>query len=108
MVPRTYPCRRFGARDFLPKDEVRGGLLGALAVSLASLGAVNPVEADAFGWPIMEDVECVAVKDRDDVAGEVGGYNGVGNKKDPSRNSAASAMRTKLTFIVIVSLACAD
>jgi hypothetical protein len=35
-------------RDFFSKSEVRGGLLGSLAVGLAFLWAVDAVKADAF------------------------------------------------------------
>ena len=58
--------------DFLPEGEVRGGVLGFLAVGLAFLRAVDAAEADAFGFVVVQDFNGVAVEDRDDGAGKVG------------------------------------
>ena len=59
--------------DVLPKDEVRGGVLGIVAKGLAFLRAVDATETDAFRALVVQDFESVAVKDSDDGAGEVGG-----------------------------------
>jgi hypothetical protein len=59
-------------RDYFPESEVRGGVLGFLAVSLAFLRTVDPAETDAFRVLVVEDFEVVAVEDGDDGAGEVG------------------------------------
>ena len=37
--------------------------------------AVDVTEADAFGVVVMQDLDGVAVEDRDDMAGEVGGVS---------------------------------
>ena len=59
--------------DILPKDEVRGGVLGIVAKGLAFLRAVDATETDAFRALVVQNFESVAVKDSDDGAGEVGG-----------------------------------
>ena len=43
---------------------------------MALLRAVDPAEADTFGVGVVEDFDGVAVEDRDDVDGEVGGKKG--------------------------------
>lgn len=58
-------------RDFFAKGEVRGGVLGSRAVSLAFLRAVDAAEADAFSMVTVQDFDGVAVEDRDDAAGKV-------------------------------------
>jgi len=57
----------------LPKGEVRGGVLGVVAVGLALLRTVNTAEADTFSAVVVQDFEGIAVEDGDDGAGEVGG-----------------------------------
>jgi len=52
-------------RDILPECEVRGGLLGSLAESLAFLRAVDAVESDTFSAVVVQDFDGVAVKDGD-------------------------------------------
>ena len=59
--------------DVLPKDEVRGGVLGIVAKGLAFFRAVDATETDAFRALVVQDFESVAVKDSDDGAGEVDG-----------------------------------
>jgi hypothetical protein len=38
--------------------------------------AVDPVEADTFGVLVVQDFDCVAVEDRDDLAGEISNGSG--------------------------------
>ena len=59
--------------DVLPKDEVRGGVLGIVAKGLAFLRAVDAVESDALRALVVQDFESVAVKDSDEGASEIGG-----------------------------------
>ena len=61
----------------LARQDRRG--LGLTRKSSKSILMPDPTSSpetvpDTVIIPIMEDVECVAVEDRDDVAGEVGGY----------------------------------
>jgi hypothetical protein len=58
--------------DFFAKGEVRGRLLGSLAVGLAFLRAVDPTETDTFMALVVQNFDGVAVEDADDGAGEVG------------------------------------
>jgi hypothetical protein len=51
----------------LAEAQLRGGLLGPLAVGLAFLRAVDAVEADTFQALIVQDFEGVAVEDEDDL-----------------------------------------
>jgi hypothetical protein len=56
-------------------------LLGSLAEGLAFLRTVDPAEADTFRVLVVQDFDCVAVEDRDDVGGEVGGKRrGIGRQ----------------------------
>jgi len=41
---------------FFPKDEVRGGVLGVVAVGLTFLWTVDPVEPDAFGALVVQNL----------------------------------------------------
>ena len=59
--------------DVLPKDEVRGGVLGIVAKGLAFFRAVDATETDAFRALVVQDFQSVAVKDGDNGTGEVGG-----------------------------------
>ena len=58
-------------RDFLLIDQLRGGLLGSLAVGLAFPRAVDAVAADAFRVSVVQSLEGVAIDDGDDRAGEI-------------------------------------
>ena len=55
--------------DFFPKAEVRGGVLGVVAVGLAFLRAVDAAEADAFSMVTVQYFEGVA-DDRNDRRGD--------------------------------------
>jgi hypothetical protein len=48
-------------------------VLGACAKRLAFLWAVDPTETDAFSFVVVQDLECVAVEEGDDGAGDVVG-----------------------------------
>ena len=50
-------------RDFFPKSESRGGLLGSFAVGLALLRAVDAIESNTFRVLVMQDFDGVAVED---------------------------------------------
>ena len=54
--------------NVLPEGEVRGGVLGALAVGLAFLWTVDATEADVFRVLIVQNFDGVAVEDGDDGA----------------------------------------
>jgi hypothetical protein len=60
-----------------------------LAVSLAVLWAVDAAEAYTFRVSIVEDLYCVAVEDRDDWAGEVGGEGNVEKTKQNAESGYA-------------------
>ena len=66
-------------RDLFPKGEFRGGLLGALAVSLAFFGTVDAVEADAFSLFVVENFYGVAVRDAHNLPRELNGGERRGN-----------------------------
>ena len=55
-------------------------MLGFFAVGLAFLRAVDTIEPDTFRLAVMKYVESIAVEDRDDVGGEVGGKRGIGRQ----------------------------
>ncbi len=67
-------------RDFLPEGEVRGGLLRSFAIGLAFLRAVDPAEADAFGFVVVQDFNGVAVDHGDDGPGYFRGRNKAGEE----------------------------
>ena len=48
--------------DFFAEDQLRGSVLGVVAIGLAFLGAVDPAEADAFSMVAVQDFEGVAVQ----------------------------------------------
>jgi hypothetical protein len=52
-------------RDFPPKGEVRGRVLGSLAVGLTLLWAVNAAETDTFRTLVVQNFEGVAVENTD-------------------------------------------
>jgi hypothetical protein len=54
--------------DFFAEGEVSDGVLGLLAVSLAFLRAVDPVETDGFSELVVENFDGVAVEDAGDMA----------------------------------------
>jgi|SRR5215469_4695694 len=55
-------------RDFLAESPLRSGWLGSLAVGSALLWAVNAVQSNALGSVVVQDVDGVAIEDRDDRA----------------------------------------
>ena len=57
--------------DFLLEAEVRGGVLGALAVGMAFLRAVDAAEVDALGVPVVKNFESIAVEDADHWPGKL-------------------------------------
>jgi hypothetical protein len=57
--------------DFSPKHHGGRGLLGLMAVRLTFLWTVDATQTDAFGAPVVEDFNDIAVKDGDDEAGVV-------------------------------------
>jgi len=61
--------------NYCPKGEVRGGVLGVVAVSLAFLRAVDTLQADTFSALVVQDFEGLAIGD---VGGEVGGARSSG------------------------------
>jgi hypothetical protein len=63
--------------DILLKNQRWRSLFGFVAERLTFLWAVDATEADTFRVGVVQDFDGVAVEDRDDWAGEVGG--GVGN-----------------------------
>ena len=65
--------------DLLPEGEVRSGVLGLLAVSLAFIRAVDAAKTDAFSVVTVQNFDSVAVEDGDDRAGEVGSKNAIWN-----------------------------
>ena len=58
------------ARDFLPVDECRGGVLGVVSLGLALLREVNAAQADALRVAV-QDFDGVAVHDPDDMTAEL-------------------------------------
>ena len=47
--------------DFFAKGEGRGGVLGALAVGLTFLGAVDAPETDTFGVLVVQDFDAATM-----------------------------------------------
>ena len=58
--------------NLLPIDQLKCGVFGLLAKSLAFLGAVDAAEADAFRTLVVKDFDGVAVNYPDYSSGEVG------------------------------------
>ena len=48
--------------DFFAEDQLRGSVLGVVAVGLTFLGAVDPAEADAFSMVAVQNFDGVAVQ----------------------------------------------
>jgi hypothetical protein len=61
--------------NYCPKGEVRGGVLGVVAVSLTFLRAVDTLQADTVSALVGQDFEGLAIED---VGGEVGGARSSG------------------------------
>jgi hypothetical protein len=56
-------------RDSFPEGELRGSLLGLLALGLAFLWAVDSAKADAFSMVAVQDFDPIAAEDGDDGTG---------------------------------------
>jgi hypothetical protein len=67
--------------NFFPEGEVRGGVLGFLAVGLAFLLAVDAVESNKLRPLVVQDFDSIAVEDGDDGAGEICRDSGAGKQK---------------------------
>jgi hypothetical protein len=74
-------------RDILTIDELRCSLLGARAVGLAFLRAINTTQADTFGAVVVQDFDGVAIEDGDDEAGEVSNGSGGGEQEQERTES---------------------
>ena len=61
-------------RDFLAMDERRGELLGLVAEGLAFFRTVDAAQSDAFRLTTVQDVDGVAVGDRNDGPSEVSDF----------------------------------
>ena len=66
--------------DFSPKHHGGRGLLGLMAVRLTFLWTVDATQTDAFGAPVVEDFNDIAVKDGDHEAGVVCRQSSAGEK----------------------------